>query len=243
MLGLLGLDLGPLEGMLPAHPDDNARGYWEQREILEINEEILSAFGGTWGRPPKLPSGWEHSPEIAAARARARRSLGEMFGTRERHWAWKDPRAAVTLPFWRELVGDMGYVLCVRNPADVAESLAKRDTEDLSFEDSVALWLHYTRAALENTQGPRLILPYEDYFTDTGAQIRRLARFACGQDVSLSEETLQRAQSFVDPDLWHNRNPGDGLDQVAAFSPEAATLYQHLVTGDRGFGGASLRPA
>jgi hypothetical protein len=236
LLGLLGVNLGPTDLMLPADPSDNARGYWEQQEIYEINEEILRAFGGTWGHPPQLLPGWEHSPALSEVRDRARGSLTTLFGTREQRWAWKDPRASVTLPFWRDLVGEMDYVLCVRNPADVAASLAKRDTEELDFDESVALWLHYMRAALRNTQGRRrLILCYEDYFTDTDRQIQRLAEFVCGPDIQLSEEVRDRVESFIVPGLWHNRDSVEETIRVQAISPEAAGLYarlsMHVATG------------
>lgn len=229
LIGLLGVDLGPTERMLPTDPDDNARGYWEQQEIYEINEEILRAFGGAWERPPDLPPGWERSPVLAPVRERARDSLTDLFGTREQRWAWKDPRASVTLPFWRNLIGEMDYVLCVRNPADVAASLAKRDIKDLDFDDSVALWLHYVRAALENTQGRRrLILCYEDYFTNTDRQIQRLAEFVRGPGTELSDETHDRVESFIEPGLWRNRDFVEETDHIRAISPEATDLYARL---------------
>lgn len=232
IIGILGVDLGPTERMLTTDPYDNARGYWEQQEIYEINEEILRAFGGTWERPPDLPPGWEHSPALAATRDRARSSLVDLFGTAEKkRWAWKDPRASVTLPFWRDLIGEMDYVLCVRNPADVAASLAKRDIKELYFEDSVALWLHYMRAALENTQGrKRLILCYEDYFLDTDRQLRRLAEFVYGPGAQLSDEIHHRVESFIEPDLWRNRDfvEETETDHVRAISPEATGLYARL---------------
>jgi hypothetical protein len=229
LIGLLGVDLGPTQGMLPAATDDNARGYWEQREIYEINEEILGIFGGTWGHPPHFPPHWERSPALAAVRDRASRSLADLFGTCGRRWAWKDPRVAITLPFWRDLIGEMDYVLCVRNPADVAASLAQRDTEELDFDDSVALWLQYMRAALENTQGhPRLVLHYEDYFTDTDRQIRRLTDFVYGPGTQLSDETRERIESFIEPGLWHNRDSIEGPDDVRTIPSEAADLYAHL---------------
>jgi hypothetical protein len=228
LIGLLGVDLGPTERMLQAIVSDNARGYWEQRELYEINEAILEAFGGTWGHPPELPSGWERSPALDAVRKRARKSLTELFGVHEGRWGWKDPRASVTLPFWRDLIGEMDYVLCVRNPADVAASLAKRDTEEVTFEESVALWLLYLRAALDNTAGSRrLILRYEDYFVDTERQLQRLADFVIGEG-GLDAETRARLKGFVEPQLWHNRDQGDGIDRVASVSSEAAELYARL---------------
>jgi Sulfotransferase domain len=219
-----------MERMLPANPDDNARGYWEQQEIYEINEEILRTFGGAWERPPDFPPGWERSSALAAVRDRARHLLIDLFGSsEEERWAWKDPRAAVTLPFWQDLIGKMDYVLCVRNPADVAASLAKRDIEELEFDDSVALWLHYVQASLENTQGHRrLILCYEDYFTDTYRQIRRLAEFVCGPDTQLSDEIQNRVKSFIEPELWHNRESVEETGYVRAISPDAADLYVRL---------------
>jgi hypothetical protein len=229
IIGILGVDLGPTERMFPANPDDNALGYWEQREIYEINEEILRTFGGTWGHPPDLPQGWEHSPELAAVRDRAYRSLTALFGTREQRWAWKDPRASMTLPFWRNLVGDMDYVLCVRNPVDVAASIVRRGTDGLDFEDSVALWLRYMLAALDGTQGcRRLILLYEDYFENTERQIQRLTEFVRGSGVQLSDEIRDRVESFIDPALWHNRDSVEGTDRVRAISPGAADLYARL---------------
>jgi hypothetical protein len=230
LIGLLGVDLGPTERMLEAVEHDNARGYWEQREIYGINKEILATFGGSWEMPPDLPSGWEHSPALSETRERASRLLADLFGTCDGRWAWKDPRASVTLPFWRQLIGKMDYVLCVRHPADVAASLAKRGGENSDFDGSIALWLHYVQAALHNTRrSRRLILLYEDYFVDTERQIRRLSEFVCGQGAPPSEEVRERVESFIEPGLWHNRDVGDGLARVRAASPEVADLYTSLL--------------
>ena len=57
LLGLLGVYLGPEERMLEAVEHDNARGYWEQSEIYEINKEIMAAFGGSVGVAAVSPSG------------------------------------------------------------------------------------------------------------------------------------------------------------------------------------------
>jgi hypothetical protein len=229
LIGLLGVDLGPTDRMLPPHEHDNARGYWEQREIYEINEEIMAIFGGTWEWPPDFPPKWERSPALAATRERARRAIADLFGGCEGRWAWKDPRASVTLPFWRDLVGPMDYVLCVRNPADVASSLSRRGDDEIDFDHSMVLWLHYARAALQNTQGSRrLILRYEDYFGDTGRQIKRLADFVCRRGTPLSDELRGRMEDFVEPELWRNRDQGEGIERVRAASPEAAELYARL---------------
>ncbi|MGA9876762.1 MAG: sulfotransferase [Solirubrobacteraceae bacterium] len=229
LIGLLGVYLGPEERMLDPVESDNARGYWEQRELCWINEEVLGSFGGTWERPPSLRAHWERSPVLDDARDRARAVLAEMFGGTTMRWAWKDPRTAVTLPFWRDLIGKMDYVICVRHPADVASSLATRGSHDLDFEGAIALWYRYMRAALDNTAGSRrIILNYEDYFLEPDRQIERLAKFVCGPETNLTDELHERLERFVEPELWHNRDPGDGLESVRAVSPEAADLYERL---------------
>jgi hypothetical protein len=231
LIGLLGVELGPTERMLPAAAHDNARGYWEQQDIYEINEEVLAAFSGTWARPPHLPPNWERSPTLTAARRRAEHALAELFGTSQGRWAWKDPRASVTLPFWQDLIGEMDYVLCIRNPSDVAASLVRRGTDGLDLEDSVALWLYYVQAALANTRRcRRLVLRYEDYFTDTDRQMRRLTDFVCGAGTQLSKEVRDRVERFIEPELWHNRDAVGGADRVRAISPEAADMYARLST-------------
>jgi hypothetical protein len=62
LLNLCGLYLGREEAMLPPSPEDNPDGYWENQSITDLNEEILASLGGSWSRPPEMPTGWsQHS--------------------------------------------------------------------------------------------------------------------------------------------------------------------------------------
>jgi hypothetical protein len=238
LIGLLGVSLGPTERMLEPVQHDNARGYWEQSEIYEINKEILAMFGGSWESPPELSQGWERSPALAEIRDRASNLLADLFGACQGRWAWKDPRASVTLPFWRRLIGEMDFVLCIRNPAEVAASLARRGGDKSDFDSSISLWLHYVQAALQNTdESRRLILLYEDYFTDTEQQIRRLTDFTCGRDAVLGDGVREHVERFIDPGLWHQRDMGGGLSGVRAACPEVADLYASLLAQRTGEGG------
>jgi hypothetical protein len=110
-----GLHLGPPEDLMPAAPD-NADGYWENLRFVRINERLLGASGGTWYAPP---AALRPTPEITAAAA----SAVAAFDGRE-PWGWKDPRNAVTLPFWKGLLPAMKVIVCLRHPAETAASLA-----------------------------------------------------------------------------------------------------------------------
>jgi hypothetical protein len=110
-----GLHLGPPEDLMPAAAD-NVDGYWENLRFVQINERLLGANGGTWFAPPPT---LRATPEITAAAA----SAVSAFDGRE-PWGWKDPRNAVTLPFWQGLLPAMKVIVCLRHPAETASSLA-----------------------------------------------------------------------------------------------------------------------
>src|SRR3712207_2640746 len=115
---------------------------------MKLNEEILSRFGGNWHDPPAFPSGWEHAVEFEDLRYRARVLIEEDFAA-AKVWGWKDPRTCLTLPFWRQILPPMQYVICLRNPLDVARSLERRN--GFSLEKGIYLWLVYIESALRYT--------------------------------------------------------------------------------------------
>jgi len=239
VLSLAGVYLGPEEELLGgelAHlageGDEviararkaNPEGFWEHYRLMRLNEGILKRLGGNWRDPPSMPQGWEASEEMAPAYDEARALLGESFDGRNL-WAWKDPRNSLTLPFWQRLLPDMRYVICLRNPVDVARSLERRD--GISLEDGVELWVAYVLAALVNTSGrPRLLVAYESYFNDRQAIVERLSRFV-GRDGALGGAEADRAlaDEVIDDQLWRNRTAPAEVVETDWVSLEAASLY------------------
>jgi hypothetical protein len=207
VLNVLGVYLGP-EANLMRPSTDNPTGHWESRPIKEINDQILSTLGGSWSEPPPLPPGWERSPELAAVRRKAREVIESDFSSAEL-WGFKDPRSSLTLPFWQRILDPMRYVICLRNPLDVAASAGARNRADdtVPFEQGVELWLTYVRGALANTAGhPRHLVFYEDLMTDPEPVVRDLARFI-GLDTSGDAEYDVRTAIgiAVTGGLWHHR--------------------------------------
>ena len=84
---------------------------------------------GAAGRSrPSSPPGWERSSELAALRRQARELIEADFSG-SGLWGFKDPRNSLTLPFWQRILPPMRYVICLRNPVDVAASLKARKEE------------------------------------------------------------------------------------------------------------------
>jgi hypothetical protein len=220
VLNLLGAELGPEESLIGSGPQ-NLKGYWEQRAFFDLNEMLLRALGGDYENPPLLEPGWERSPELAPLKERARELIEDHFGDRP-VWAFKDPRFSLTLPFWREIVPRMRYVICVRNPAEVLDSFAAYSpgagTEQVDWLD---LWLLSTCSALVHTaNSPRLIVCYEDYFSDLPAQIERLAAFI---DQPVTSVAVAEIEEFAEAGLWHYRR--DAREFVEDDSKPAAVRH------------------
>jgi hypothetical protein len=238
VLNLIGVYLGPEEELLNGElrqlageggevlagaRDANPNGFWEHYRIMRLNERILRAHGGSWRDPPSLPPGWERSSELDAEREEARALIAESFGG-QRLWGWKDPRNSLTLPFWRQLLPDLLYVVCLRNPLDVAVSLQRRD--GMSLEQGFALWLAYIASALVNTSGrPRILVPYESHFEAPEDLAARLARFVGRREAIDDPDVRARLAGAVDEKLWRNRTSREALAGAESVPNEVVSLY------------------
>lgn len=227
-LGVLGVHLGEPSDLLPAHAD-NPKGCWEHRGIVALNEELMGAFdeepaprGLRWRSSPALPDGWERDERLTPHRRRARALLRAGFADRP-VWGFKDPRTCLTLPFWQRLVPDMRYVICARDPREVAASLVQRD--GLTSDEALALWRRWTTAAILGTSGqPRTFVTYDGWFDAPALQADRLARLAGTAPVLRAQHKLVAA--LVDPQLRHHRIARDASlpDEVQALHDALCAL-------------------
>jgi hypothetical protein len=110
-----GLDLGPPEQLM-SPSGNNPEGFWENVRFVQLNERLLAANGGTWFAPPAM---LQATPAITT---QAQSIVAQFEG--QDAWGWKDPRNAITLPFWKSLLPSMKVLVCLRHPAETAASLA-----------------------------------------------------------------------------------------------------------------------
>jgi hypothetical protein len=203
----LGFDFGAESELMPAHPDDNPHGFFEHSQISDLNDELLSALGGSWWQPPRLAAGWERSHELEPLRERAEAVLATFNDA----WAVKDPRMSLTLPFWCPLIGPARYVVSLRHPAEVAASLVRRYRETvvdpgpgaLGGREWERIWSIYTVAAMRQTTGaPRCVIDHHRLLTGAGDEIERLGRWL---GVPVSAERIAELGGLVDPSLWRQQ--------------------------------------
>jgi hypothetical protein len=229
LLNLLGVDLGREESLMAPTPD-NEGGYWEHERITNLNDDVLARLGGTWETPPPILPETLAGAEFADLRRTARRLVASEFAG-SRLWGWKDPRTCLVLPFWQLVVPSARYVICLRNPADVARSMARAiDKVDRGLE----LWLRYTSDALTHTRGhERLLVFHEDVMRDWRGELGRLASLVGAKRRLERAIGVAEAEKLVDTKLWRNRTSlADSIDDPRVDFP-AKSLYLALVLARR----------
>jgi len=165
-LNLLGLAMS--HDLLAAN-EFNEAGYWEARQIVRFNDDLLAAFHRSWGDPKPMPPGWQASGKAASSVAQATALLQAAFAG-EARVVVKDPRMSRVFPVWRKALAGRGdsrpaCFICCRNPLEVYHSLAVRDR--LSLEHALRLWLTYLLEAEYYTRGlPRAVIQYEALLED-----------------------------------------------------------------------------
>lgn len=196
VMNLLGAHLGPEEDLMPPKPD-NPTGFWETLSVAQLHDDLIAQLGGRWDRPPVLPEGWESDPRLDPFVERIRAIVESHFFEVPRA-VWKDPRGSLFLPLWRRVVPLAGTVLCVRDPDDVAGSLAARD--GMEPERAAALWLRYTIAAWQDAPG-HLLLSFNEAYERPRELVRCVGAFIGAP--SVDEQVLSHVRAFVNPALRH----------------------------------------
>jgi hypothetical protein len=186
---------------------DNPKGHWERFDIVEIHDRILAALGQDWLSLQSFPAAWWRDPlltEDKAALLDMARQLEDALP-----WGFKDPRTARLFPLWEEIAArlslPMQLILCVRNPRDVAESLAKRNNFDRNY--SKLLWLrHYAEFFQNRLDDNFLVVDYDDWFDDGYGVACTLTHYL-GLEKTLSPLTLGAICSeTITPALQHNKS-------------------------------------
>jgi hypothetical protein len=220
LLSICGLALGPAERLLKADKA-NPLGHFEHRGFLDIDRKLLKHFHATWYDPPDLPAQWEDDPSLVQLLRQAH-ALAASF-PEDQSWGWKEPRASLFLPFWRQAIPNMDFLICLRNPLEVAKSLQRRNL--LGIEHGAWLWYLYTLAALRDTQqSPRLFSFFDDYFESRDEEVCRVLAF-CGLDDCNDTALLESA---IAGELRHHESGDQLLRDEAAIPTECKKLYLGL---------------
>ena len=215
MLERCGFGLGTAHPVHPSKAADNPKGFFENLQMVAINETVLKRAGGTWYTPPP-------SAELATAGRQLASAFKHFADTFDGEVA-KDPRSCMTIDLWETLCpGLEATVLCLRHPVAVARSLNTRNK--IPETAGVNLWCVYVMRFLEkNRRRPVFMVDYDRFGADPVAEMGLLLR-ALGRPMD-AEEIARRTEGFYEQGLNHTP---DAPRQTDSLPKHAAKLYDML---------------
>ena len=233
-LELLGVRLGD-----DLHPAgfDNPSGFWEDRECLKINEELLKHLGSSYDR---LDFAWYFSSDntiIRSMLSKAKQTIVRKLSENGGLWGFKDPRTCRLISFWREVFNaiecDVYYLIVLRNPLSVARSLAKRNA--MPFEKTYLLWLqHVLPSVIDSAGKQRLVVDYDQMMEAPVDQISRISK--CFKLPMLDINSIafrEYLEKFLDVKLRHNVFSSDSILSDFRAPTEIIMTYQLLSKASR----------
>lgn len=227
-LEALGVSLG--DNLMPPCEGNNEKGFWEDLEIVALNDALLAELGMSWHGMGML-----HATHIWSSLldgplgARAERYLLEQSG-RFTLFGIKDPRMSRLLPFWKEIFRRCSlepvFIVCCRDPLSVAQSLARRD--GFPKEKSYFLWMEHQLATLSGVAGSRAcVSSFDRLLSNPSYEMQRIASAMglCLQDQQGYEDY---AGAFLDTDLRHFQNVADDLRTAPGLLDLALELHEDM---------------
>lgn len=199
--------------------NDNERGFWEGRGVVDLDEKVLASFSSWWG-------GWQSfDPAKVQRRTRllgdARQLLREGF-TGGDLLVLKDPRVSRVLPLWSRALEDEGlhavHVVAVRHPAAVAASVHQRN--GLGRRAASLSWLaHMLDAELYTRGRPRVFVSFERFMEDWSGEVQRIERSLGITWPRRPDEVTGDVEQFIDPALVHASGDPDPKGALATVGP------------------------
>lgn len=216
LLRILGLDLG--SRLMPPGAD-NPKGFWENLDVVGINESLLAGLDRHWDDVRELPRDWQSTAPANDARRAIDGLVDDEFAA-STLWAAKDPRLCRTAPLWRDALQARGirptFLLVVRHPEEVIASLGDRSGAGLP-EFSRLLWLRHLIEAEQASRGfRRCLVVYEDLLADWRGCVDRIAAALQISWPRGPDQTRSEVEGFLDGSGRHHAFHGTAPEGVLA---------------------------
>lgn len=208
MLSMLGANPG--SALMPADEEVNPKGFWEHKDIVTIDDKLLEALGSFWHDERSFLDSWWQLPMVVPFRRELVEVLRRDF-SQSPLWIVKDPRICRLLPMWLDALQETGskphFVIMVRDPIEVVQSLKRRD--GFSESKSYLLWLeHLLDAELWSRGHPRVVVSYDQLLGNWQNVSHQIAQglgllWPVDERIAVSD-----IQSFLESDLRHHHALG-----------------------------------
>ena len=209
---------------------DNDLGYWESRRLIERHEALFARIGTTMLAGEPIDPAWFRSRDAALEEAALARIVHEEwsggFGRAARCWVIKEPRICRLMPLWRGVLARSGRrvvaVHAIREPAQVAASLARRD--GMPVAQAERAWAEHVLSAERWSRDlPLAFTSFDGLLDDWRATLARVAAL-----LPRGELDIRRAETgvaaFLTPAMRHHGDSGSPADERISRVREALAL-------------------
>ena len=152
---------------------DNPGGFFESRQLVNLNEALLNQLGVDWQHPPLHAIQWQRGeflPRLHAARKTfAQQALNQA-------WVDKDPRLCLTYPAYQHvLLKRTPIAAVIRHPMEVAGSLQARDMIPLA--KGLIIWFLYNQHLSRSLINTDVLISYQSLVDTEEKAINELSAF------------------------------------------------------------------
>lgn len=216
---------------LMAGKEDNARGHWESEKLAAFHDDLLSSAGSHWADWRAFNPDWFLSPVAHEFTTRGQSLLASEFG-KASSFVLKDPRVCRFPRFWVNVFRAEGiepkFVLPVRSPMEVAQSLRRRN--GMSLRQGCLLWLRHVLDAERESRGhSRSIFRWNEFLQDWRACVARMQKDLAVHWPALSDTRAVDVDRFLSDDLKHQRFDDSALDGHPEIHRWVTKAYQSLI--------------
>jgi hypothetical protein len=229
-MAALGIELG--DNLKPGSRK-NPKGFFEDLDILDINQRLHRVFGLTTTGSDVRPEDQHRFScgEVTALHDEAVALMRRRFG-RFPLWGFKSGGVLRLLPFWERVFATLeiepSYVVALRHPVSVARSRARlnplrgrQEKSDLEWLSRMVPYFHLLR------DHPLAVVDYDRLMESPEQELSRVAaHLALPLDDDSRRGMREFAEAFVTPGLRHHRGPAPA--DMTGVNPLTATAYRHL---------------
>jgi hypothetical protein len=215
--------------------DGNQTGHWEPKNIVDFNDRILTEMGTSWHDFKRTPSSWLGPNAQQNLKIQTQQLIEQEFKGAD-NIVLKDPRLCRFSSVYIDALDQLGYrvvpIIIYRNPAEVVDSLQRRDKvwpQGLGESAAAFLWLRHVLDAEFNTRGmARSFCEFSELLKDWQTETLRVSEQTETEFPESFSETAPSIEAFLRPDLRHERKRHRDVTSMAVLNGWCLNAYDAL---------------
>lgn len=187
---------------------ENPKGFWERRDVIDVNEDILTHKACTWEqlaswKMEELPTK-KSFKELDEIDHKIKNILLELDANRP--WVMKDPRLCLTFPYWKRHLEVPVLVNMTRDPLEVALSLKARN--GFSLPHGLAIWEYYALGMVNAARSmPVIHVGHREILSNPYGAVKTILEKLQKAGVDgLRLPKQEEVDAFIEPSLYQSKS-------------------------------------